>query len=102
MLTEGWKDGISDMLKTLYPIQTPFCGGYKYLFFMVNINARQPHCLSQFFNVSWLGCFEQHLFFHTTILEIKALLLNVKSMEPIVGEEQRKQENMKYIHDKVL
>ena len=27
-----WKDGITDMLKTVYTPKTPFCGGYKYFF----------------------------------------------------------------------
>ena len=29
MLTEFRNDGITDMLKTVYPPKTPFCGGYK-------------------------------------------------------------------------
>ena len=29
ILTEGLNDGVTDMLKTVYPPKTPFCGGYK-------------------------------------------------------------------------
>ena len=29
MLTEFQNDRITDMLKTVYPPKTPFCGGYK-------------------------------------------------------------------------
>ena len=30
MLTEGCKDRMTDMLKTVYPAKTPFCEGYNY------------------------------------------------------------------------